>query len=246
MTSAITIRSLTKSYGSTEVLRNFDLDIPSHSVISLVGPTGGGKTTLLNLISGIDIPDFGDINTAFTSRGALGYMMQNDLLLPWRTLSENALLGAEVLGFIRDDICRQLEFYFQLFDLHGHENGYPEASSGGMKQRVALIRTLLIRPKLLLLDEPFSNLDFDIKLQIQKHLIQYQYDNGTTVLLVTHDIEDAITLSDEVIVLSDPPAKIKARVRIDLNLIKKDPVEARKSPKFSDYFGRIWDELKYL
>ncbi len=115
-----------------------------------------------------------------------------------------------------------------------------------MKQRVALIRTLLTEPSVLLLDEPFASLDFDVKLKIQKLLLNYHRKNGTAILLVTHDIEDAIALSDEVIVFSDKPAMIKAVIPIDVGLGKRDPIEARKSPRFTEYFTRIWDEIKYL
>ena len=172
--------------------------------------------------------------------------MQDNLLLPWRTLTENALLGEEIINGKRLETNILLDHYFQAFELEQFKESYPHASSGGMRQRVALIRTLLVNPSLLLLDEPFSNLDFDIKLKIQRFLLNYQEQNGTTILLVTHDIEDAIGLSDRVIVLSDKPATIKAEIPIDLDIAMRDPVEARKSPKFREYFIQIWDELKYL
>lgn len=115
-----------------------------------------------------------------------------------------------------------------------------------MKQRLSLLRTLLLQPSLLLMDEPFSNLDFDIKLKVQKFLLDYHVQHGNIILWVTHDIDDAIAISDRVIVLSDKPAKVKAEFPIDLGISKRSPVEARKSPKFRDYFAQIWDQLKYL
>jgi NitT/TauT family transport system ATP-binding protein len=244
----ISIRNVQKSYGSgvtrNEVFQDFDLEIDPDTIVSLVGPTGCGKTTLLNLISKLDTPDSGVITIG--DRGAIGYMMQNALLLPWRTLAENALLGTEVMGGWSHERDQLLNSYFESFDLAGYKQSYPDTSSGGMKQRVALIRTLLVKPQILLLDEPFSNLDFDIKLKIQKHLIRYHHINEATILLVTHDIEDAISLSDRVVVLSEPPTRIKADISIELGLTKSDPVDARKSSRFSEYFAQIWDELKYL
>ena len=240
----ISIRNLSKAFGNNSVLTGVSLDVNALTIVSLVGPTGCGKSTLLNLIDGLDNPDSGamDIQPGAT----IGYMLQDALLLPWRTLAQNAALAAEVVEHRapRQDI--RVDEYFSSFGLNGTAGTYPEVSSGGMKQRVALIRVLLTRPTVLLLDEPFSGLDFDVKLKIQRFLLNYHEKNGTTILLVTHDIEDAIALSDEVVVLSDKPATVKAIISIDLGLGKHDPIEARKSPRFTEYFTRIWDEIKYL
>jgi len=168
-------------------------------------------------------------------------MLQDDLLLPWRTLKENVELGLEVLHKSSDLTDR----YIADFGLKGYEHYYPHELSGGMKQRAALIRTLLTEPDILLLDEPFSSLDFDIKLRIQKIILDYQKRTGCLIILVTHDIEDAIALSDEIIILTEKPTTIKKVIKIDSGLRKKDPIEARKSPQFSEYFKQIWSELKY-
>jgi NitT/TauT family transport system ATP-binding protein len=201
---------------------------------------------LLNLIARLDYPDSGSINIKGSDR-SFGYMMQDASLLPWRTLAENALLGVEVINSVHQkQLETPIDEYFEDFDLASFKTHYPATASAGMKQRVALIRTLFLNSSMLLLDEPFSNLDFDIKLKIQKHLINYQLTHKTTILLVTHDIEDAISLADTVIVLSNKPTKVKAEIPIELNLSRRDPVEARKSAKFSEYFAQIWGELKYL
>lgn len=243
----IRIREISKSFGrKLAVLRDLSFDCPQGEITSLVGPSGGGKTTLLNLIAKLDEQDSGDITIRGGTVPLVGYMLQEPLLLPWRTLFENSALGAEVMGILRPKMTESAEHYFDAFDLSGDQQTYPEFSSAGMKQRVALIRTLLPLPSVLLLDEPFSNLDFDIKLKVQRHLIDYHSHNLATTLLVTHDIEDAIALSDKVVVLSDKPAKVKAEVAIHLDTDCRDPVEARKSPKFREYFIQIWDELKYL
>lgn len=244
----LTVKDLSKSYGNNHVFLNLSFCIDSQEIVSIVGPSGCGKTTLLNLIATLDQPDSGDINIKGNGecKYRIGYMMQDALLLPWRTLAENALLGTEVSNYQNNVVPEMLNHYFNVFDLQEDKQTYPNESSGGMKQRVALIRTLLCSPMILLLDEPFSNLDFDIKLNIQRHLISYHQEKGTTILLITHDIEDAIALSDKVFILSDKPSVIKAEIPIDLGTNRKDPVEARKSSKFRDYFIKIWDELKYI
>jgi NitT/TauT family transport system ATP-binding protein len=241
----ITVTSLSKSFGTSLILAGISLDIHDREIVSIIGPTGCGKTTLLNILARVDTPDSGSVSTVLNKK-AVGYMMQEAALLPWRTLAENALLGTELITGSRNHGRSSIDAYFKAFELELNKDNYPETSSAGMKQRVALIRTLLINPCLLLLDEPFSNLDFDIKLKIQRRLIQYYCENESTFLLVTHDIEDAIALSDKVIILSDKPTTIKVEVPIDLGLRRRDPVDARKSPRFSEYFAHIWNELKYL
>lgn len=246
----IKIHNLTKSFiqndSKVNVFENLQTTCASFQITAFVGPSGCGKTTLLNLIAGIETPDSGKVEFPSSTEFRMGYMLQDSLLLPWRTLSENAMLGYEIFNKHKVKGSKDLDEYFTLFDLADSINTYPTASSGGMKRRIALIRTLLTEPSLLLLDEPFVDLDFDIRLKIQRRLIRYQEKKQTTILLVTHDIEDAIALSDTVIVLSDKPTTIKSEIKIELGTTKKDPVEARKSPKFRDYFVQIWDELKYL
>jgi NitT/TauT family transport system ATP-binding protein len=240
----IKINNITKSFGNQSIFYKLSFVVNIHEIVTIVGPSGSGKTTLLNIISKIEKPDDGNIIYSLGSK--IGFMMQEPPLLPWRNLEENAVLGIEVAKITNHDTKKYLSYYFDIFDLEDYKRSYPGASSGGMKQRVALIRTLLLNPDILLLDEPFSNLDFDIKLKIQRYLLEYQRQQGTTIILVTHDIEDAIALSDRVIVFSDKPTSIKADIPIDLRLPQRDPVEARKSHRFRDYFVRIWDELKYL
>jgi NitT/TauT family transport system ATP-binding protein len=220
------------------------LTIDEGEVVGIVGPTACGKTTLLNILASLDLPSSG--NVVVKPPKAIGYMMQETALLPWRTLGENALLGTEVVFGKGKKQNSKADNYFQAFELLQHRNNYPETSSAGMKQRVALIRTLLINPSTILLDEPFSNLDFDIKLKIQRHLLKYQAEHKATMLIVTHDIEDAIALCNRVIVLSDKPTRVKREFLVDLGLAKRDPVESRKAPRFRNYFAEIWEELKYL
>ncbi|MCK9207390.1 MAG: ABC transporter ATP-binding protein [Salinivirgaceae bacterium] len=237
----ITLSNLSFSFQSTSILENLSYSLESNRLYTLIGPSGCGKTTLLNILAGLLIPSSGVIE--YRSKIDFGYMFQEDLLLPWRTLKENISLGLEILKKEDDNGC---EKYIDAFGLKGYENYYPTELSGGMKQRTAMIRTLLLKPDILLLDEPFSNLDFDIKIRIQKELLKFQKENKTTILIVTHDLEDAIALSDEILILSDKPTTIKKSIKIDFDQFEKNPLEIRKSYKFTDYFSQISSELKYL
>ena len=239
-----TATNISKSYAHLAVLNQISLSVTSGEFVSIVGASGCGKSTLLNILFGLDTPDGGSVEIATASR--IGYMMQDSLLLPWRTLEANASLGAEVRNGRTEENGLLVEKYFKAFDLVGAMASYPNISSGGMKRRVALIRTLITKPKVLLLDEPFASLDFDVKLKIQRHLIDYHEKEEATTLIVTHDIDDAIALSEKVIVLSGRPSSVKSVISIDLGTRSRDPIAARKSPRFSEYFSRIWDEIKYL
>lgn len=245
----IQLRSVSKSFSGhgkeVIVFENFSLTIKSHSIVAILGPSGSGKTTLLNLIAALTEPDAGSLLIKSPDPVVLGFMAHEDSLLNWRTLAQNALLGTEVISNTPNP-SELLETYFGLFELKKDKGTYPFEASSGMKQRVALIRTLLIQPSLLLLDEPFSSLDFDIKLKIQRVLLNYYREKKPTIVLVTHDIEDAIALADKVVMLSDKPTRIKKEIDIELNISTRDPVEARKSPQFRDYFIEIWNSLKYL
>lgn len=227
----------------TTVFEDLSLSCDMETVTTLVGPSSCGKTTILRLIAGLEQPTRGTIEIG---KQPVGYAMQQSPLLPWRTLAENAALGLELLCGGADDKGALIDSYFANFGLSGCQHLLPESSSGGMKQRVSLIRTLVPKPALVLLDEPFSSLDFDIKLKVQRELIKFQREQRAAVILVTHDIEDAIALSDKVVILSEKPTRIKREVYIDLGIAQRDPVKARMAPAFRQYFIEIWNELKYL
>ncbi len=237
----IAVSGLTKSYGNLRVIDDLSLSIDEGRLIAILGPSGCGKSTLLNVLSGLEKPDSGTVQNM--TGGRVGYMLQDPLLLPWRTLEQNALLGLEVLdrrGAPTPSPAREL---LDNFGLLSASDTYPATASGGMKQRVALIRTLLLLPSVLLLDEPFANLDFDIKLRIQRFLLSHQRATGMTIIMVTHDIDDAVAMSDEVIILTGKPARVKTSVPISFGLDPRDPVEARKSPRFATYFASVWSEI---
>ena len=246
MSEAITVSAISKSFAGKRAIESIFSELSfvcaPGTFTSIVGPSGCGKSTLLNLLAGLEAPDAGTVKI---SQNPIGYMMQDPLLLSWRTLEENAFLGAEIKR--RNSYRDQCSDYFVSFGLAGSESIYPNAASGGMKQRVAIVRTLLTQPQIMLLDEPFSSLDFDTKLRSQQCVLQYQKQHSATVLLVTHDIEDAIALSDRVIVLAaGKPTSLRRDIKVNLDMEGHDPVEARRSERFREYFVQIWDELKLL
>jgi len=245
--NVISLSGLTMSYtraeSKTTVFDGLDLDFEKGSLTTLLGPSACGKTTLLRLIARLDEPISGKV---IIHGESVGYAIQQAPMLPWRTLGENAGIGLEIQNNSKESFRSVIADYFDAFGLANCQDIFPDAASGGMKQRVALIRTLVVKPSILLLDEPFSNLDFDIKLKVQRQLIEFQKNNNATIILVTHDIEDAIALSNRVIIFSEKPTLIKREFNIDLGLKQRHPVEARVSLNFRQYFQNIWDELKYL
>lgn len=240
----ITGKNINKNFGNEVVIADINIDISAGQVIAIIGPSGSGKTTLLNIISGILKSDGGHVFADADYR--IGYMLQEPALLPWRTLAENAHLGLELIDCNVSASRELANGLFREFELNGSQNKYPAQCSLGMQQRAALIRTLAIEPNILLLDEPFSSLDYDIKLRVQLNIARYVEMMKPAVLLVTHDIEDAIALADKVIVLTDKPATVKAEININHDFPKRDPIAARTSPRFREYFELIWQHLKYL
>lgn len=234
------VDGLTFSYTeNTLIFDNVSMRFDKNKIYSIVGPSGCGKTTLFKLLVGIEQPRKGRI--VFDEGDRLSIMMQTDTLLPWRTVKDNIQLGSELTSgkCIQDSI---IDDYLLQFKLDGIKQLFPAELSTGMKQRVSLIQSMVGETDYLFLDEPFSNLDFDVKLQVQRTLLEYHQRLNNTIVIITHDIEDAIVLSDEVIVLSAKPVKVVDNIYVEID--NSDPVVVRSEPIIADYFQRIWSMLK--
>lgn len=221
----------------TNVLKDISFQVNQGEIVAIVGPSGCGKTTLLNLISGLIKPDDGNIYI----HGKIGYMFQKDNLFEWRNVYKNITLGLEINK--KEINENKIDEILKKYGLYEFKEYYPKELSGGMRQRVALIRTLILNPDILLLDEPFSSLDYQSKIIVQEDIYKIIKESKKTTLIVTHDISEAIALADYVYVLSKRPSTIKAKHKIDLNIENKTPLKARNSVKFKEYFNVLWEEL---
>jgi len=247
----VRLENIKKKYislkGEILALKNINLLVGEKEFISIVGPSGCGKTTLLSLISGLIPPDKGkvyiDDKEVKDICQCVGYMLQQDYLFEWRTVYENVRLGLEIKHMLNSNTPKKITDILNSYGLEDFTNRYPAELSGGMKQRVALARTLITDPEILLLDEPFSSLDYQTKLTLEEELSNILESKKKTVILVTHDIAEAISMADRVIVLSNRPGKIKFTINIDFtnNLT---PIAKRKKKIFQDYFDAIWKELE--
>jgi len=245
----LSVRNIHKAFASkgaeVRVLDGLSFDIYERDFVSIIGPSGCGKTTIFNIIAGLIEPDSGELiyrrEAVASLRGQVGYMMQKDLLFPWRTVLDNVLLGLEVRGVAREAAVKQAHRHLQAFGLAGFENAYPKTLSGGMRQRVALIRTLIMDPGILLLDEPFSALDYQTRLYLEGVLKQSVENFHKTVVLVTHDIDEAVALSKRVVVLTGRPARVKTVH--DIDIAESSPVTARSDRRFAGYFRKLCGEL---
>lgn len=232
----------------TLVLDNVSLQVRDGEFVTVVGPSGCGKSTLLNLLSGLIASTSGTLyldgrEVAGASKN-YGYMLQRDLLLDWRTILRNVTLGLEVRGIPGQKARALAEKYLRFYGLDGYEHKYPSELSGGMRQRAALARTMILDPNILLLDEPFVALDFQTKMILESELAKSVAVSHRSVLFITHDVEEAVSLSDRVVVMSKRPGRIKAVHEIDLDCDRTDPVSARNAPKFGEYVTTIWQQLE--
>lgn len=244
MNNLIEIKNLNKSYhtkeGEIKAINNFSLDIKNGEIISLVGPSGCGKSTILSILAELDKDYLGNIIKKKNLK--IAYMLQSDALLPWLTIYENAILGLKIQNNLTKENIDYVNYLLKLYKLDDFKNNYPKSLSGGMKQRVALIRTLAIKPDILLLDEPFSALDQQSRLLISDDVYKIIKKEKKTVILVTHNIEEAILLSNKVIILSKRPANIKNIVDIEIN--NTDSIyERKKDMNYQKYFDIIWKDL---
>jgi NitT/TauT family transport system ATP-binding protein len=232
----------------TLVLDNVSLKVHDGEFVTVVGPSGCGKSTVLNLLSGLIAPTTGtlflDGKAVVGASKNYGYMLQRDLLLDWRTILLNVTLGLEVRGVPKDKARALAAKYLQFYGLGGYEHKYPSELSGGMRQRAALARTMILDPSIMLLDEPFVALDFQTKLILESELAKSVAARHRSVLFITHDVEEAVSLSHRVIVMSKRPGRIKAVHEIRLDCDRTDPVSARNAPGFGEYVTTIWQQLE--
>ncbi len=228
--------------GETEAIKDISFEIASKEFVSLIGPSGCGKSTLLSIIAGLITPTSGEVyvngkNVALQGAN-IGYMPQKDSLLPFRTIWQNVLLGLEIKKIKTIDNMIYADELLDTYGLKQFKNKYPRQLSGGMRQRCALIRTLVIRPDILLLDEAFSALDYQTRLAVSQDIHSIIKREGKTALMVTHDISESVSMSDRVIVLTGRPSTIKSihKMEFDKNLT---PLERRDDRLFGEYFNRI-------
>ncbi|KXL53101.1 aliphatic sulfonates import ATP-binding protein SsuB [Anaerotignum neopropionicum] len=225
--------------GETLAVSDMCLFVQEGEFLSIVGPSGCGKSSILSMLAGLIAPSEGNISV----NGEIGYMLQKDYLLEWRTIRNNALLGLEIQNKLTPQNIAYVEELLDQYGLGDFKDHYPYQLSGGMRQRVALIRTLAIRPSILLLDEPFSALDYQTRLSVSDEIGTIIRKEGKTAILVSHDISEAISLADRVVVLSARPAQVKRIYDIHLTTDEYSPIKAREAPEFREYFNAIWKEL---
>ena len=245
MEEMVKVVNLTKDFytkeGEMQVLSNISFTLFQGEILSLLGPSGSGKSTILNILTKLLEPTSGSV----TINGTVGYMFQKDHLLEWRSIMDNITLGLEIMHKKNDKkSMERIERLLKTYGLWDFRNMYPKELSGGMRQRVALIRTLSVDPDILLLDEPFSALDYQTRLMVNDDVYKIIKNENKSVILVTHDISEAIAMGDKVAVLSKRPSTIKNEYKIDLSMEEeKTPFKCRKVPKFQTYFDLLWKEL---
>ncbi|GGC81101.1 putative ABC transporter ATP-binding protein YtlC [Thalassobacillus devorans] len=236
----------------TKALENISFTLEQGEFISILGPSGCGKTTLLSIVAGLINPTRGEIILDEVSaaepgnKAHMGYMLQQDYLFPWKTIKENIMLGPKINKTIDNSIKERADQMLEEVGLQGIGDSYPDELSGGMRQRAALARTLITEPKLLLLDEPFSALDFQTKLRLEDFVSQLLKQYNKAALLVTHDISEAIVMSDRIILLKPRPGEIKQVFRMPPELRKISPFQARQHPSFQAIFDEVWKEMSAL
>ena len=252
MHSLFEIQHLSYAYhtmqGKTAALSDITFTVNTGDFVAIVGPSGCGKSTLLNLLAGMLTPESGTLllnGTPLTadSRCHIGYMLQQDYLLEWRSIWKNVLLGLEIRHEVTEESCSYAKQLLKQYGLEKFSHSKPSQLSGGMRQRAALIRTLALKPDLLLLDEPFSALDYQTRLNVSDDIGKILKKQRKPAILVTHDISEAISLSDRVVVLSKRPASLKKIFPIQFSTKNHTPMQAREAPEFKDYFNAIWKEL---
>ena len=251
MKEILKIEKISKRYqaknGEIEALKDISFTVNEGEFVGIIGPSGCGKSTLLSIIAGLEKKSEGTLYIDGEESNSLspkiGYMLQKDSLLEWRTIYKNVIFGLEIRKINTPENRQYVEELLKKYHLYEFKDKYPSQLSGGMRQRVALIRTLAIKPRILLLDEAFSALDYQTRLMVTKDIYEIIKNENVTALMVTHDISEAISMSDRIVILTTRPATVKTIYDIDFEMENKNPLSVRESPKFSKYFDSIWKEL---
>jgi NitT/TauT family transport system ATP-binding protein len=243
----VTIRMGSPGGTALTVATGLSLDVADGTFVAIVGPSGCGKSTLLNLAAGLlftaegNVRVFGERLQGINRDAA--YLFQQDALLPWRTVVDNVILGLLFRGVAKAEALRQARHWIERVGLSGFEDRFPHQLSGGMRKRVALAQSWIVDPRILLMDEPFSALDVQTRQIMETELLTLWQETRKTVLFVTHDLEEAIALADQVVVLSARPARIKGIYPVDLER-PRDVAEIRMIPRFMELYNRIWADLR--
>ncbi len=251
MENILEVKGISKKYQSkkSEILAidNINFRVKKGEFVSIIGPSGCGKSTLLSIIAGLEDKTAGEIYIEGEKiegiSDKIGYMLQRDCLLEWRTILSNTMLGLEIKGKNNNESKEYVENLLKKYNLYDFKDKYPSELSGGMRQRVALIRTLAVKPKILLLDEAFSALDYQTRIMVTNDIYSILKKENITAIIVTHDISEAISMSDRVMVLTKRPGTIKDIHKINFEIENRNPINCRQSPKFSKYFDTLWKEL---
>ncbi len=235
--------------GEVTALTDINFSMQQGDFYSLVGPSGCGKSTLLSIVAGLLTPSGGRVLiggkpvTDISPR--IGYMLQKDNLLEWRTIRKNVLFGLEIRKKLNPQTIEHADRLLKTYGLYEFKDKYPSQISGGMRQRVALIRTLAVCPDILLLDEAFSALDYQTRLEVTEDVYRILKQENITTLMVTHDIPECISMSDVVVILTPRPATVKELLPIRFDLPHRSPLACRNTTQFSKYFDHIWKELEH-
>lgn len=241
----LTIKNLSKIYhtNKSEILAidDLNLNVKEGEFVAIVGPSGCGKTTLLSILCGLENKSSGDIIFS-KSNNKVGYMLQNDTLFPWLNILDNSLIGLKVNKNIDDKNINKVKNMLKTYGLEDFIYKYPNNLSGGMRQRVALIRTLAIDPDILLLDEAFSALDYQTRLKVSDDVWKIIKKEKKTTIMITHDIAEAISMADRVIVLTGRPSKVKCEYNIVMEN-KGSPINNRNQKEFKEYYDKIWKDI---
>ena len=233
--------------GEIDAIEDVSFNVEKGEFISLVGPSGCGKTTLLSILSGLIKPSHGKVyiegEEVLKTSDKVGYMLQKDYLFDWRTIYQNVILGLEIRKILTSENKAYVVHLLETYGLIEFKDKYPGQLSGGMRQRAALIRTLAVKPEILLLDEAFSALDYQTRLAVTEDIYSIIKNENKTAIMVTHDISESISMSDRVVVLSRRPAIVKSIYSIKFDCPKRTPLKCREDPNFREYFNTIWKEL---